>query len=183
MRISSAPTLTSWSIVSAILDRSTIALTATHSGSSSGIIDGARRPGVTAVALESIARRTLYWHTIYLPAATTPAMRAVILSTRSACFDVEERISTASDWSTVAIGLRPAARIVSPDSVHALRRVVPTWRGVVLRTYKVDCEEKVSRWDGFTEGYTRTNGICEAESTRCFDAAADILDLRAGVAL
>ena len=121
MRISSAPTLTSSSIVSAILDRSTIALTATHSGSSSGIIDGARRPGVTAVALESIARGILYWHTIYLPAAMTPAIRAVILSTsgaRCACFDFVERISTASDCSSVAMGRRPAARIVSPDSVH-----------------------------------------------------------------
>ena len=146
MRISSAPTLTSWSIVSAILDRSTMALTATHSGSSSGMIVGARRPGVTTVAAERIARRMLYEHTTYLPAATTPAMRAVIFSTSGAmcaCFGVEDRISTASDCSSVAMDLRPAARIVSPDSVQ--REIGRAFFGEgglgLLRTYKVDLRE------------------------------------------
>lgn len=60
MRMSSAPTLTSSSITFAIFDLSTIALTATHSVSSNGDIVGARRPGVTAVAAERTARRTLY---------------------------------------------------------------------------------------------------------------------------
>lgn len=119
MRMSSAPALTSWSITSAIFDLSTIELTPTHSGSSRGEIVGARRPGVTAVAVERVARRTLYWHTMYLRAAITPAMRPVILSmsgARCACFDFVDRIRTASECSSVAMGRRPAARIVSPDS-------------------------------------------------------------------
>jgi hypothetical protein len=124
MRISSAPTLTSWSITSAMMDLSTIELTATHSGSSRGDIVGARRPGVIAVAEESVARRTLYWHTMYLRAAITPAMRAVILSistARCACFDVVDLIKTASERSNVAMGRSPAVRIVSPDSVRRTR--------------------------------------------------------------
>src|SRR6266850_1298015 len=56
---------------------------------------------------------------MYLRAAITPAIRAVILSisgARCACFGFVDRIRTASDCKSVAMGRRAAARIVSPDS-------------------------------------------------------------------
>jgi len=46
-------------MTSATCALSTIELTATHSGSSSGLTVGARRPGVTLVASGTMSRRML----------------------------------------------------------------------------------------------------------------------------
>ena len=94
---------------------------------------------------------------MYLRAAITPAIRPVILSISSECLEEEgdvdvdvERIRTASECRSVAMGRRPAARIVSPDSGKEGGR----WRKKKkkklllereggerhLRTYEVNCE-------------------------------------------
>lgn len=82
MRMSSAPILTSSSITWAHLFFSTMLLTATQFSSSSRLMVGAFRPGVTTVAAASLSREMLYWQTTYLPAAMTPAIRLAIRSIR-----------------------------------------------------------------------------------------------------
>ena len=181
-------------MTSAMLDLSTIELTPTQSVSSRGEIVGARRPGVTAVAVERIARRMLYWHTTYLRAAITPAMRAVILSisgTRCGCFGAVDRIRTASDCSSVAMGRKPAARIVSPDSEVGglVSRETGRWdldfffaptRSTVGIWKFCEILKKKEKRSGLERG-ERTDSICEPEGTGRFDASADVFDRGARV--
>lgn len=67
--MSVAPTSVNSSITLAIRSFSTIELTATHAGSSSAVMVGARLPGVIFVAASRIERSMLYWQRTYLCAA------------------------------------------------------------------------------------------------------------------
>jgi len=115
-RISSAPTNSNLSIVSAIILLSTITLTATHPSSSSGLTEGALLPGVILLAASSFERSILYVHSTNFCAVITPRIREAINSMSfgsDGCFDF---MRTAVDSTTVEIAFKPATRIVSPDS-------------------------------------------------------------------
>lgn len=120
----------------------------------------------------------LYSQTTYLLAAMTPAMRDVIRlmrGVRVGCFGTLDLIRTASDWRTVAMACRPAARIVSPDSgcgsewVREQRRCHP-------HTNEINYKEDVSARQGGQTDKRRTYSICQAQSAGRLDAPADILD-------
>ena len=68
-RISVAPTASKSSMTVAMLFFSTIALTATHPGSSRAVTVGARFPGVILQAVPSVSRGMLYWQRTYFFAA------------------------------------------------------------------------------------------------------------------
>lgn len=105
------------SITVAMSLRNTIACTATHPSSSSGVTVGALRPGVMLDARTRSWRETLYVQRTYFCAVITPLIRLAMISTSFGSEGCLERIRIAVDSITVAIGFRPAARIVSPDSV------------------------------------------------------------------
>jgi len=149
MSTSSAPIFTRSSITFAQFFFSIMLLTATQFSASSGLTVGAFLPGAIWVASRSLSREMLNWQTTYLFAAITPAIRFVMRSTsgvRCGRLGVVDRINTASVWRTVAIERRPAARIVSPDSIKALKEKL-TLMWLILLTNKINCIRCASKDD------------------------------------